>query len=227
MTEITDRQQFLLSLVIHEYVRSASPVGSKHVVDEYHLDMSSATVRNEMAVLTEMGYLRQPHLSAGRVPTEDGYRLFVSHMVQRNRIAGFNPTHDYPPVLSDATGCRRLDASGSLRPCASISFRLTRYRSSPRRIAIQAPGAHCSPGTSSVDGIGIDGGEILQRFISLAEPVPQELLSSTADRLNSLYTGKKILEITSDTTPLTRLNRTFCARLLKRWGRRMPWFQAK
>ena len=51
------------------------------MVDQYSLDMSSATVRNELAELTELGYLRQPHLSAGRVPTEEGYRLFVGNIV--------------------------------------------------------------------------------------------------------------------------------------------------
>jgi len=61
MKELTERQRLLLSLVIHEYTRSAAPVGSKHVVDKYTLEMSSATVRNELAELTEMGYLRQPH----------------------------------------------------------------------------------------------------------------------------------------------------------------------
>ena len=84
MNELTERQRLLLSLVIHEYIRSATPVGSKHMVDQYSLEMSSATVRNELAELTELGYLRQPHLSAGRVPTEEGYRLFVGNIVQES-----------------------------------------------------------------------------------------------------------------------------------------------
>jgi heat-inducible transcriptional repressor len=68
MDELSERQRLILSLVVHEYIRSAAPVGSKHMVDQYRLDFSSATVRNELAELTEKGYLRQPHLSAGRVP---------------------------------------------------------------------------------------------------------------------------------------------------------------
>ena len=62
--ELSDRQKIILTLVVHEYIRTASPVGSKNLVEQYQLDMSSATVRNELGLLTEMGYLRQPHTSA-------------------------------------------------------------------------------------------------------------------------------------------------------------------
>jgi heat-inducible transcriptional repressor len=77
-----ERQKLILSLVIHEYIRTATPVGSNALVARYHLEMSSATVRNEMAFLTELGYLRQPHTSAGRIPSEEGYRFFVSRLIR-------------------------------------------------------------------------------------------------------------------------------------------------
>jgi len=209
MTEITERQQFLLSLVIHEYVRSASPVGSKHVVDEYHLDMSSATVRNEMAVLTEMGYLRQPHLSAGRVPTEDGYRLFVSHMVQETELPDSTRrmiTHQFYQMRQDVEGWTRLAASVLAHQSRAASLVTAPHPEESRFKHLELIAAR---GHQVLMVLVLMGGEILQRFISLAEPVPQELLSSTADRLNSLYTVKKILEITSDTTPLNPLEQDF------------------
>src|SRR5271157_5710750 len=81
MAELTERQKLVLTLVIHEYIRTAVPVGSQHVVEHYRLDLSPATVRNEMGVLTELGYLRQPHTSAGREPTETGYRYFVQRLL--------------------------------------------------------------------------------------------------------------------------------------------------
>ena len=81
MNELSERQKLILSMAIHEYVRTAAPVSSLHLVEHYHLDMSSATVRNELSALTEMGYLRQPHTSAGRVPTARGYRLFVDTLI--------------------------------------------------------------------------------------------------------------------------------------------------
>ncbi|MEN6529339.1 MAG: heat-inducible transcriptional repressor HrcA [Anaerolineaceae bacterium] len=218
MTEITDRQQFLLSLVIHEYVRSASPVGSKHVVDEYHLDMSSATVRNEMAVLTEMGYLRQPHLSAGRVPTEDGYRLFVSHMVQETELPDSTRrmiTHQFYQMRQDVEGWTRLAASVLAHQSRSASLVTAPHPEESRFKHLELIAAR---GHQVLMVLVLMGGEILQRFISLAEPVPQELLSSTADRLNSLYTGKKILEITSDTTPLNPLEQDFLRSIIEEMG---------
>ncbi len=85
MEQLTSRQQKILSLIIEEHIRSAEPVASSRLLVDYHLDLSSATVRNEMAFLTKMGYLRQPHTSAGRVPTEEGYRYFVGNLM-RNTI---------------------------------------------------------------------------------------------------------------------------------------------
>src|SRR3989304_1269772 len=81
MPDLTERQKTLLLLIIRDYIESAQPVGSKRLAEHYHLELSTATIRNEMAALTEMGYLRQPHTSAGRVPSEEGYRYFVSHMM--------------------------------------------------------------------------------------------------------------------------------------------------
>ena len=84
--QLTERQKFILTLVVHDFTRTATPVASQHLVERYHLDMSSATVRNEMVVLTEKGYLRQPHTSAGRIPTEEGYRYFVGHLLRATEL---------------------------------------------------------------------------------------------------------------------------------------------
>jgi heat-inducible transcriptional repressor len=74
------RQQTILELLIKEYIKTAEPVGSQILVEGYKLDISPATVRNEMAELEEAGYLLQPHTSAGRVPTDKGYRFFVDNL---------------------------------------------------------------------------------------------------------------------------------------------------
>ena len=87
MPELTERQKTLLILIIRHYIESARPVGSKQLAEDYRLPLSSATIRNEMAALTEMGYLRQPHTSAGRVPTEEGYRFFVSQMMNQAELS--------------------------------------------------------------------------------------------------------------------------------------------
>src|SRR5512143_1898741 len=86
MDQLTPRQETVLGLIIRDYIDQGNPVGSKALVDGFHLGISSATVRNEMVVLTELGYLRQPHTSAGREPTEAGYRYFVQRIVGENEL---------------------------------------------------------------------------------------------------------------------------------------------
>ena len=76
-SELTFRQAQLLGYIVKEHIRTAAPVASRLLVDYYNLDVSPATVRNEMARLEELGYLSQPHTSAGRAPTESGFRYFV------------------------------------------------------------------------------------------------------------------------------------------------------
>lgn len=71
------RQAQILRLIVDEYIRSAEPVSSKQLCERYHLPLSSATVRNDMAVLEELGLIIQPHTSAGRIPTEKAYRLYI------------------------------------------------------------------------------------------------------------------------------------------------------
>ncbi|NCB73367.1 MAG: heat-inducible transcription repressor HrcA [Clostridia bacterium] len=85
--EISDRKKKILTAVIEEYIASAEPVGSKTIAELGDLDLSSATIRNEMAELTTMGYLEQPHTSAGRVPSPKAYRLYVNELMNRQRLS--------------------------------------------------------------------------------------------------------------------------------------------
>lgn len=79
--ELENRQRTILELLVKEYIRTAEPVGSQVLVRKCRLNFSPATVRNEMAELEETGYLFQPHTSAGRVPTDKGYRFYVDRVV--------------------------------------------------------------------------------------------------------------------------------------------------
>jgi heat-inducible transcriptional repressor len=83
---LDDRKTSILRAVVQEYITTAQPVGSTHIADLPGVRVSSATVRNEMAVLEQEGYLAQPHTSAGRVPTDKGYRFFVDHMTTPGRL---------------------------------------------------------------------------------------------------------------------------------------------
>ena len=81
---ISDRRQIVLRALIEEYIARALPVGSRTLVERYNLGISSATVRNELSLLEEMGYLAQPHTSAGRIPTDFGYRAFVDELLSES-----------------------------------------------------------------------------------------------------------------------------------------------
>ena len=81
--QLTDRQREILRHVVEEYIRSGQPVGSKHLVERAGLSISPSTVRSELAELERLGLLTHPHTSAGRVPTEHGYRLFVHGLLDR------------------------------------------------------------------------------------------------------------------------------------------------
>lgn len=85
--ELSDRKQKILQAIIDEYIGTAEPVGSRAISKKNDLGLSSATIRNEMADLEEMGYLVQPHTSAGRVPSDTGYRFYVNSLMQRYQMS--------------------------------------------------------------------------------------------------------------------------------------------
>ncbi len=84
--ELTERKKRILRAIIESYIATAEPVGSKAVAQLAGLDVSSATIRNEMADLTDMGYLEQPHTSAGRIPSPAGYRLYVNELMGEHQL---------------------------------------------------------------------------------------------------------------------------------------------
>lgn len=83
---LSDRRQIVLSALIEEYIAYAMPVGSRTLVERYDLGISSATVRNELSLLEEAGYVAQPHTSAGRIPTDHGYRAFVDRLLESDEV---------------------------------------------------------------------------------------------------------------------------------------------
>lgn len=85
--ELTDRKKQILKVVVEDYIQTAEPVGSKAIAAEMGGSVSSATIRNELADLVELGYLEQPHTSAGRVPSPKGYRLYVNELMERQKLS--------------------------------------------------------------------------------------------------------------------------------------------
>ncbi|MDP2664143.1 MAG: hypothetical protein Q8P08_01775 [bacterium] len=83
MAKITDRQRKILDSIVEEYIETAEPISSSLIEEDYDFDLSPATIRNEMQKLTDLGFLSQPHTSAGRVPTDKGYRLYVDELLEK------------------------------------------------------------------------------------------------------------------------------------------------
>ncbi len=96
---LADRRQTVLRALIEEYVTRAIPISSRSIVDTYHLQVSPATVRNDLSFLEEEGYIVQPHTSAGRIPTEAGYREFVDELIDTQ---SFDASDD---AISDIQKC--------------------------------------------------------------------------------------------------------------------------
>ena len=115
-----DRKKRILQAIIDDYIDKAEPIGSRTIARKYELGLSSATIRNEMADLEEMGYLAQPHTSAGRVPSDKGYRLYVDKLM---------PTHDLNREeireLNSATEDRVYELSQLLRHATAVLSNFT------------------------------------------------------------------------------------------------------
>ena len=127
------------------------------MVDQYNLDMSSATVRNELALLTDLGYLRQPHLSAGRVPTEDGYRLFVGNIVQESELPDSTRrtiSHQFYQMRQDVEQWTRLAASVLAHQSRAASIVTAPH---PEQSRLQAPRIDLLTRAPGIDGAGADG----------------------------------------------------------------------
>jgi heat-inducible transcriptional repressor len=126
--DLNERRQKILAAIIEQYVNTGEPVGSKSLLEALPMSLSSATIRNEMAELVEMGYLEQPHTSAGRIPSHKGYRYYIDHLMgeneldddQRRRIEQSIPKNTNEPgrllehaneVLADITNCTAVSTT--------------------------------------------------------------------------------------------------------------------
>jgi heat-inducible transcriptional repressor len=186
MIEPSERQRFLLALVVHEYARTAAPISSRYLVERYNLEMSSATVRNELAALTEMGYLRQPHTSAGREPTEEGYRFFVGRLLQETDLPDTmrrTITHQFYQMRNDVDQWMRLAASVLARQSRAASLVTAPHSEKARLKHLELISTR---GRQVLMVLVIVGGEVRQSFRSLGEPVNQDQLSVAAGHITHL-----------------------------------------
>lgn len=189
MPELTERQKTLLLLIIRDYIESAQPVGSKRLAEYYRINFSSATIRNEMAALTEMGYLRQRHTSAGRVPTEEGYRYFVSQMMNQAELpesVQATISHQFHQSQPDVDQWMTLAASILAHQSQGVSVVTAPHTDKAKYKHVELISTQ---GRQVLMVLVMIGGEVNQQILTLAESVSQERLSQSASRLNGLLAG--------------------------------------
>jgi heat-inducible transcriptional repressor len=181
------RQAAILSAIVREYIRSGEAVGSKHLVGRYRLDVSSATVRNDMSLLEELGYLAQPHTSAGRIPTDQGYRWFVDN-VGPPKLA-----ESQQRELNDALG-EPADLDSKLVRASDVLSHFTRYAAAVLTPSLQ--GSHLRHldlawlGPRLVVAVLIgDGGRVEKRMFELDADVSEREVEHLAHEVNRELVG--------------------------------------
>jgi len=194
MDELTARQQVILGLVVREYIGSAQPVGSK-TVQEYGLGVSSATIRNEMAQLEELGYLTHPHTSAGRVPTEQGYRYFVERLMSESQLPVDEQRtirHQFHQVGVDLEQWMRLAASVLARTSRSAAVVTSIKMEHSHLKHLELIAIH---ETMVMLIVVLEGGVVRQQILSPDEAMNQDTLSQMANRLNDLCIGASVQRV--------------------------------
>jgi len=190
---VEDRKLEVLRAIVEDYVATEEPVGSKSLVERHHLGVSPATVRNDMAALEEEGFITQPHTSAGRVPTDKGYRLFV------DRLSAVKPLS----VAERRAIERFLDGAVDLHDVLSRSVRLlaqltrqvavvqypTLSRSTVRHIEVVA----MAP-TRLLLVLILSTGRVEQRLVELTTPVSDDDLADLRLHVNGAAVGELIAE---------------------------------
>lgn len=194
---LSDRRQRVLAALIEEYVARALPVGSRTLTERYHLGVSPATVRNELSVLEDGGYITQPHTSAGRIPTDYGYRAFVDDLLK----SGLAPADDerYRKVAEQMRGsASELDslleqtssALSRLTDCLSIVLAPSVLNMRIRQITLVS----LSP-RRALAVVVTEDGQVFNRQMDFADDVATEDLAAVQRLLNDALLGKTIREV--------------------------------
>ncbi len=189
MVDLSERQKLILALVIRHHIETAQPVGSKTLVEHYNLGISPATIRNEMVALTDLGMLRQPHTSAGRVPSEEGYRYFVRQLMGNTELPVTTKrmiSHQFYQAGHDVDRWMRLAASVLAHHSQAASLVTAPHPEQSRFKHLELIG---TVGRQVLMVLVLSAGDVRQQMLTLAEPVTQEQLSQAAQRINALCQG--------------------------------------
>ncbi len=191
---LEDRRFAVLRAIVEDYVATHEPVGSKALVERHGLGVSPATVRNDMAALEEEGFIAQPHTSAGRIPTERGYRVFV------DRLSAVRPLSSAERKAIHSFLGEAVDIDDAVTRSVRLLSQLTRQvalvqypslsRSSVRHIEV----VYMTP-TRALLVLISDTGRVEQRIVDLPGPVGEEVLAELRARLLTAVIGHRLAEV--------------------------------
>ena len=192
---ISERKKKILAAVVEEYIRTAEPVGSKALAQTGGLKCSSATIRNELAELVAMGYLEQPHTSAGRIPTPMGYRMYVNELMEKQKLS-LEETEELNRRLNQKL--QQLD--DTIRDVSALASQLTNYPA-------LALAAHNSVTIKRFDLIYVDANTFIivlmlsnstvrSRLVHLPVSVDQNMVQRLSSLFNAGFTGIPVDDMT-------------------------------
>ncbi|MGZ4502348.1 MAG: heat-inducible transcriptional repressor HrcA [Nocardioidaceae bacterium] len=190
---VEDRKLAVLRAIVEDYVATQEPVGSKALVERHKLGVSPATIRNDMAALEEEGFLTQPHTSAGRVPTDKGYRLFVDRLSQVKPLS----LAERRAIMTLLEGALDLDdvVQRSVRLLAQLTRQVaivqypTLSRSTVRHVELVVLN-----GTRVLVVMILSTGRIEQRIIELPEELTEDQVADLRVRLNRAVIGERLTD---------------------------------
>jgi len=186
---LSERKKLILKAIVDAHIENGEPVGSKYLTQGGRFSYSSATIRNEMAELETMGYLEQPHTSAGRVPSELGYRFYVDSLVERYRM-----TADEIESLQATLRAKQAQLDGILDAAMRLAASMTNYTAlavRPRMssMTVQKYELVSIDGRSMVLVMVTAGGAVRTQNIVSQQPVPEDAVKKLANLMNIRLTG--------------------------------------
>lgn len=192
--KMTERRQMLLALVIREYVNKAQPVGSETLA-RLDLGVSAATIRNELAALEEEGYLTHPHTSAGRIPTEKGYRYFVETLMDNMELTADEQQmirHQFHQVTLDVEQWMRLSAAvlAHTSRMAALVTAPSAYQTRFKHVELIAISE-----TVAMMVLVLQAGTVKQQMLYSTDLLEQEELRRIANHLNDKFAGRTVGEL--------------------------------
>ena len=187
--ELTARKKQILKVVTERYIDSAEPVGSKFIAEAMGGSVSSATIRNELADLVELGYLEQPHTSAGRIPSAKGYRLFVNELMERTSVSNEEAEEINAALNGKMHEIDSVIAQAGKMVSSIVNYPAYSVAAGKNSITVRRYDLLTVDEGSFIAVVMTDDGRVKSQVVRSDLPVPTDQLAALANLLNTHFTG--------------------------------------